>query len=243
MTAHPLRNRARLALAGLALISAGAAHALSFDIQAPNPQDFRSVAKDLTAAIDYKALDGAAPGGLTGFSIGTFGSYSATRDSGAWQRLTGDKVDAVGLVGLRASKGLPFGLDVGGFYTRLPGSDATAWGGEVRYAILSGSVATPAVAVRGTYSRASNTGDFDYRSYGADVSISKGFLFLTPYSGVGYVRSDTRTDARFGLDPARINQAKFFTGVRFNLLLIGGTLEYERLGSNNVFSLKGGISF
>ena len=243
MTAHTLRHATRLMLAGLALSSAATAHALSFDITAPNQQDFRSVAKDLTAAIDYKALDGAAPGGLTGFSVGTFGSYSGTRDSAAWDRLTGHKVDAVGLVGLRATKGLPFGLDVGGFYTRLPGSDATAWGGELRYAILSGSVATPAVAVRGTYSRASNTGDFDYRSYGADVSISKGFLFLTPYSGIGYVRSDTRTDARFGLDPARINQAKFFTGLRFNLLLIGGTLEYERLGSNNVFSLKGGISF
>ena len=239
MSMTPLRTIA----ASLALLSAGSASALSFDIVAPNQQDFRSVAEDLTAALDYKALSISEPGGLLGFSIGAFGSYTSTRDSGAWGRLTGDSVDGLGTVGVRASKGLPFGLDVGGFYSRVTGSDATAYGAELRYAILEGTVATPAISLRGTYTRASNAGDFDYASYGTDLSISKGILFLTPYAGVGYVRSETEADSSFALDKESFGQAKFFVGSRFSLALLSATLEYQRLGDNDVFSLKGGLSF
>lgn len=233
--------------ATLALLSAtfaaGSASALSFGITAPNQQDFRSVSEDLTAALDYKALSVAEPGGLLGFSIDAYGSYTSTRSSGAWSRLTGDSVDSIGTVGVRASKGLPFGFDVGGFYSRVTGSDATAYGAELRYAILEGSAITPAISLRGTYTRASNTGDFDYASYGTDLSISKGILFLTPYAGVGYVRSETEADSRFALDNESFGQAKFFVGSRFSLALLSATIEYQRLGDNNVYSLKGGITF
>lgn len=239
-----IKFKPRLALAAATLLlSTAPAHALSFDITTPNQQDFHSVAQDLTAGLDYKALGAAEPGGLLGISVSTFGSYAPTRDSGAWKRLTGDKVDAVGTVGLRAAKGLPFGLDVGGFYTRLPGSDASAYGAELRYAILEGTVATPAVALRGTLTRASNIGDFDYRSYGTDLSISKGFLFLTPYAGAGYVHSSTKADGRFGLDREKLDRAKFFAGLGFKLLLLDATVEYERLGHNDVYSLKAGLTF
>lgn len=238
-----LRPLTAAALALTATFAAGSASALSFDITTPNQQDFRSVAEDLTAALDYKALGGAEPGGVLGFYIGTYGSYTSTQSSDAWSRLTGKSVDGLGTVGLRASKGLPFGFDVGGFYSRVPGSDASVYGGELRYAILDGSVATPALAVRGTYTRASNTGDFDYSSYGTDLSISKGILFLTPYAGIGYVHSDTKAASSFALDKESFGQAKYFVGTSFSLLLISATLEYERLGDNNVYSLKGGITF
>ncbi|GAC1626836.1 MAG: hypothetical protein NVS9B10_15180 [Nevskia sp.] len=240
----PLRRIAVTAsLSSAALLFAGIAQAIGFDIQRPNQQDFHAVAQDLTAGLDYKALGSAAPGGLLGFSLGAFGSYAPTRDSGAWKRLTGTSVDGVGVVGLRAGKGLPLGFDVGGFYTRVPGSDAAVWGGELRYAILDGGVATPAVALRGSYTRASNTGNFDYSSYGTDLSVSKGFLLATPYAGVGYVHSSTKADARFGLDPEGLDRAKYFAGLSFKLLLLDGTAEYERLGRSNVYSLKAGLTF
>ena len=246
MTFQPTLRRIAVVSAGLSasmLLTFGRAQAIGFDIQTPNQQDFHTVAQDLTAGLDDKALAPATPGGLLGFSIGTYGSYATTRDSGAWQRLTGSAVDGVGTIGLRASKGLPFGIDVGGFYARIPGSDAAVWGGELRYAILDGGVATPAVALRGTYTRGSNTGDFSYASYGTDVSISKGVLFFTPYAGAGYVHSSTRADGRFGLAKENLDRAKFFAGLGFKLLLLDATAEYERLGSNNVYSLKAGLTF
>lgn len=241
-TSRLASTTARCLLLG-ALLAAGVTHAADFNLQTPNQQDFHTVAGDLTAAFDDKALAPATPGGLLGFSVSAFGTYAPTKDSGAWQRLTGTSVDAVGIVGLRASKGLPLGFDIGGFYTRVPGTDATVWGADARYAILEGSIATPAVSLRGSYTRASNTGDIDYRSYGTDLSISKGFLFLTPYAGVGYVRSETRADARFGLDRETLDQAKYFVGTSLKLLLVNATLEYERVGARNAFSLKAGFAF
>lgn len=229
--------------ASLLLLSAGSASAVSFDVTTPNQQDFRAASEDLTAALDYKALGATEAGGLLGFSIDAYGSYASTGNSAAWSRLTGSSTDSIGTVGVRASKGLPFGLDVGGFYGRVIDSDATVYGGELRYAILEGSVATPAIGLRGTYTRASNVGDFDYASYGTDLSISKGFLFLTPYAGVGYVRSDVEADASTGLGKESFGQAKLFVGSRISLGILSATLEYQRLGDNDVYSLKAGIGF
>lgn len=230
---------------GVAGLMAAAAPALAFDfsIATPNQRDFHLVAQDITGALDYKALGGAVPGGLLGFSIGGFGSYTKTLDSSAWKRLTGSKVDGIGIAGVRVSKGLPLGLDVGAFYTKIPGTDASAYGAELRYALLEGTVATPAVAIRATYTGAGNTGDVDYKSYGGDVVISKGFLFITPYAGAGYVHSVTKVDPRFGLDKEGIGRGKGFAGLAFKLLLLDGTAEYERLGRSNVYSLKLGVGF
>ena len=41
------------------------------------------------------------------------------------------------------------GLEIGAFYSAIPGTGAKLLGGEVRYAILEGGVASPAVAIRG----------------------------------------------------------------------------------------------
>jgi hypothetical protein len=238
----PIRGL-RAACLFVPLLVAGPALAYDFNITTPNQQDFHSVAQDLTGAFDYKALGGAAPGGLLGFSIEGFGSYTKTLDRGAWERLTGNKVDGIGIAGVRASKGLPGGMDVGAFYTRVPGTNASAYGAEVRYALLEGTVATPALALRATYTGAGNTGDFNYKSFGAEALISKGFVVVTPYAGAGYVRSETKADQRFGLAKEGIGHVKGFAGLGFKLLLLDGGIEYERLGHNNVYSLKLGVGF
>lgn len=235
--------RLAVAVSLLPLLGIAPAHALSFNISGASQQDFHSVAQDVTAALDYKVLGPSAPTGLLGISVDAFGSYASTRDSGAWQRLTGSSVDAIGIAGVRADKGLPLGFDVGVFYAAVPDSSAAVYGGELRYAILAGTFATPALAVRATYTRASNTGDFAYQSYGADISASQDLVFLTPYAGLGYVVSNTRADAQFGLPNQDLDRPKGFAGLRFKLLLIEATAEYERLGPSNVYSLSGGLSF
>lgn len=228
---------------GLAcMMAAGPALAYDFNIVTPNQHDFHLVAQDLTGAFDYKALGGAASGGLLGFSIDGFGSYTRTLDSGAWKRLTGSSVDGVGIAGIRASTGL-LGVDVGGFYAAVPGTNANVYGAELRTALFKGTVVTPAVALRGTYTAASNTGDVSYDSYGADLIISKGFLFITPYAGAGYVQSVTKTDRSVGLDKESIGRGKGFVGLAFKMLLLDGTVDYERLGRSNVYSLKLGVTF
>lgn len=230
-------------LAAIALATAAPVLALDFTIKTPNQGDFDTVSKDVIAAFDDKPIEPVAAGGVAGFSIGAFGSYAPVRDTGAWKRLTGEDIDGIGLVGVSATKGLPFGFDVGGFYAGVPGTAARVYGGQLRYAILRGSAVNPAIALRGTYTRASGVEDFDYDSYGADLTISKGFLLFTPYAGLGLVHGDVSADPKYRLDDVSSTEGKGFGGVRMNFGPFEATAEYERLGASNVFNGRLGFSF
>lgn len=208
---------------------------------------FVSVVKDASAALGYKALGPSEATGLTGFGIGAVISYVPVGDKQAWKTLTGSKVDEIGAAGIVVHKGLPFGIDLGAFYSTVPGADVDVYGGELRYAILEGGAATPGLALRGSYTTTKGLDDFDYQSWGADLSVSKGFTFLTPYAGVGYTRAtaDPRSAAAqtAGLSKVEIDHGRFFAGMRITLLLLELTPEYERQGEVDAYSLRAGFSF
>ena len=91
----------RVVLALILAAAAGTAAAQDFSFTpAPAQADFAVVSEDVIAVTSYKALGPAEAGGITGFSIGAYGSYSAVQDKGAWQRLVGEEVNEVGMVGL-----------------------------------------------------------------------------------------------------------------------------------------------
>ena len=238
------RFRTTAGLAALSLVPATSfAYDFDFDIVAnPDQADFRSVVEDLGAALNSKSLSPAEPGGITGFAIGAYASYVPTDDAAAWGRLIGESVDEVGVIGLIAQKGLPFGIDLGASYMSVPSSDLRLFSAEVRYALLEGSIATPALGLRASYSKLSGLDELDYDSYGIDASISKGFGPLTPYAGVGYVWSAFEADPVFGLDDEDVDEARLFIGLRLSAL-IGITPEYERVGDRNSFNLRFGIAF
>ena len=232
------------ALAATALLPS-AAMALDFDFEiqpGAQQEDFKSVVEDLAAAFNSKSLTPAEPGGITGFGVGVFASYVETDDAGAWDRLIGEDVGEVGVVGVIAQKGLPFGVDVGASYAWVPGADARVFGAEIRYAIVDGGIATPAVGLRASYSNLSGLDELDYDSYGLDLSVSKGFGPLTPYAGVGYVWSSFEVDPQFGLDDEDVDEARVFIGLRLSAL-IGITPEYERVGDRDSFNLRFGFAF
>jgi hypothetical protein len=104
--------------------------------------------------------------------------------------------------------------------------------GEIQYAILDGSVALPALAVRGHYSTLLGVDDLDLRTYGADAVVSKGFLFLTPYAGVGVLRSDgeyTGNDPNLLplLQDQNVTTQRVFAGVQVAMALLRVTLDAE----------------
>lgn len=235
-----------LAALSLSLFAAAAAAESDFDIQPGSPAtqpQFRSVAKDIAATLDYKALGPAEAGGIAGFSIGAFATYAPTSDKDAWQTVVGDDIGEIGMVGVAASKGLPFGVDLGAFYSQVPRTDAKLFGGEVRWAVLPGGTATPAVAIRGSYTALSGEDELKYKAFGTDVSISKGFLFLTPYAGAGYSWGKVEVDPSTGYDDEKVNQAKFFVGTRVALGFLQLTPEYTRTGDTNAYSLKLSVGF
>ncbi|HEY1076288.1 MAG TPA: hypothetical protein VGE51_06335 [Fontimonas sp.] len=226
------------------------AQASDFDIDCATACQaaFEDVVTDISAALNYKALGPAEATGLLGFGVGAFVSYVPVQNEQAWRTLTGSDVDAVAMAGLSAHKGLPFGIDIGAFYTAVPGTDAKAYGAELRYAILEGGIAQPALALRGAYTATSGIDDFDYDAYSADVSLSKGFTFVTPYIGAGYVwatatPSGSVTGAPLNLEEVEVDNERFFVGMRITAVLLEITPEYERVGDNNAYNLRLGFSF
>jgi hypothetical protein len=217
-----------------------------FDIQpTATEHDFKSVAKDVAGILNSKSLTPAEPYGVTGFGIGAYGTYLETKSPGAWQRVTGEDIDQIGVAGLIAQKGLPFGIDVGGSYSWVPGGDAKMFGAEVRYALVEGGVAIPAVGLRGSYSHLSGVDDLKYDSYGIDLSVSKGLGPLTPYAGVGHVWSKFKVEEDTALlldNTEKFDSSRLFVGVRLSALF-GITPEYERIGKRDAFNLRIGFAF
>jgi hypothetical protein len=242
---HRVHRRKGRAAALILLMLSPCAQAFDFDFEiqpGATQEDFESLAEDVAALLNPKTLTPAEPMGITGFGIGVYGSYLETESAGAWQRVTGEDIDDIGMVGVVAQKGLPLGIDVGATYAWVPDSDVEMLGAEIRYALLEGGVATPAIGLRGSYSRLNGVDEVDFDSYGVDIAISKGFGPLTPYAGVGQVWSELDPDSEFGLDKEKVDETRFFVGLRLSAL-VGLTPEYERIGDRDVFNLRFGLAF
>lgn len=223
--------------------SAAPAMAKDVEIQCSGCQAaFDSVAGDLVATIDYKAMGPAEATGLTGLGVGVVATYVPVDVDADWRTVTGADFSGLGLVGLQVTKGLPLDLDVGAFYTAAPGSNVKVYGGEFRYAILPGSTTTPAIALRGSYVTTSGINSFDLNSKALDVSLSKGFAFITPYVGAGYVWGVADPDPATGLNKAEVNDTKAFIGARISAGLFEITPEIGEVGSRVTYSLRLGFS-
>jgi len=97
--------------------------------------------------------------------------------------------DYVGVPRLVASKGFSVAT-VSASYAKVPDADLKIWGGSVDVPVVSGGLLSPTLAVRGSYSVLQGSENFDLKTYGVELFLSKGFGPLTPYAAVGRSRSD-----------------------------------------------------
>ena len=110
--------------------------------------EFRTLSEDLGAALSYKPVTPAAPLGTTGFDIGVEVTQTdMSKSSQAWSKATngGSTISKLYVPKLHVAKGLPFGIDVAAFYSKIPTTNISLCGGELRYAILDGGLAIPAI--------------------------------------------------------------------------------------------------
>lgn len=239
----PLRPSAIL----VAILASGQALASDINaLQTLNQAEFAAINKDLISALSHKSIMQAAPRSITGFDLGV--SVSATRlnNSSIWQKATsGNDMNILPIPRLHLTKGLPFGVDIGATYTALPDSNIKLWSGEVKYALLEGSALTPAMAVRGTYSKLQGVNQLDFHSTGFEALISKGFVGFTPYAGAGVVRgrSEAKNLGQVSLSAEAETVEKYFAGVNWNIMLGNLALEYDRTGNNDSLSLKLGVQW
>lgn len=243
-------------IACVSLLLAGQALARNIDFNTALTQSaFKDLSKEAGAAIAYRNMSPAEPLGITGFDIGLEGSFVSisTGNNNYWEKAFSNNAPSMlVLPKIRVQKGLPFGVDVGAMYSYLPGSNIKVFGAEVGYSILEGSVATPALKIRGSYTKLTGVNDLSLHTSGIDASISKGFLMLTPYAGVGLVYIGNRaaghlqtlaSQAGMPLDDIKIWQTRYFAGAKLSplpLFSIVGEVEYS---SRPIYSLKAAISF
>ncbi len=227
------------------LLAASPAWAQQIDqLQNIGQAEFRLLSEDLGAALSYHAQIPAEPLGITGFDIGFGVTAAKLKNVSALQSVTSDSVDATLYVPtLRVHKGLPAGFDIGLQYASIPGSNIKYTGGELRYAILQGGTASPALGIRGSFTKLSGVDQLAVSTRGLDVSISKGFAFITPYAGLGRVWVDSDPHGTAGLRKEEFSLGKAFVGVGMNFAVINLNFEADKTGEVSSYSAKIGLRF
>ena len=237
----------RLIAAAALAMSAGFVQADDLDlIGSLNQTQFDGLSKDLTAAFSYKAGAPAEALGITGFDVGIALSSTKLENTTAWTAAmsSGDTLSTLVVPKLYVQKGLPFDIDVGAYYLSVPGSNIDAWGGELKYAVISGNVALPAVAVRGAVTSLTAADQLELKTRSFDVSISKSILFVTPYVGVGRVWADSKPLAATAIATEVSNsETKSFVGVSIAPAFFNLAFERDSVGGIASYNLKLGIAF
>ncbi|WP_372522872.1 hypothetical protein [Sulfuricaulis sp.] len=207
-------------------------------------QQFHLLSEDLTAAASYKGVIPAKPLGITGFDLGLEVSATKVEHKDAWEQASSGSVPSTVYVPkLHLHKGLPLGIDVGAFYSSVPNSDMSLWGAELRYAIMEGGVATPALGLRGTYSKLTGIDNLDFHTTGLELLVSKGFAIFTPYAGIGQVWTTSEPVGITNIKKEEFSQGKYFVGGNINLGLVNFCLEADKTAGENSYSAKLGFRF
>lgn len=210
------------------------------NFSAINQAEFLALSKDLAATTSNKPMESAAPLGLSGFDVSGAATITRIHDTSAWAKVSGDSATNLLQTKVSVSKGLPGGWDVGGFMSTVNSTNVSVTGIHAKYALLEGNVITPAIAVRGSYSRVGGVSGMELNNTGLDVLISKGFVGFTPYLGVGTVSSNAKAT---GKGDESFTQSKAFAGVSWNILLLNLSAEYDRTGKNSTLGVKAGLRF
>ncbi|MGQ0835654.1 MAG: hypothetical protein ACT4O5_12190 [Gammaproteobacteria bacterium] len=205
--------------------------------------EFTGLAEDLGATLSYKPLTPAEPLGITGFDIGIAATGTRLEHVAAFDQASSssDFPSTAPVPSVRIHKGLPLNIDVGLMYSTVPDTNLRSWGGELRYAVVGGNVALPAIGIRAAYTKLTGVDQLDFDTRSVDVSISKGFAIFTPYAGVGRVWASATPDASTGLSAVSPSLNKVFIGGNLNFGLLNLAVEADRTGDADSYGVKVGF--
>lgn len=228
-----------LALAAFAACALPAAGADFERVQTLTQAEFGKLAQDFTAVGGYKSIAPAEPLGVVGFDIGVAVGATRLNNAAVWEK-AGFEHTTVYMPTLRVQKGLPRNVDIGATFTAVPDSDIKLIGAEIKYAFVAGNVGMPALALRAAATKLSGVDAFDLDTRSVELTVSKGFLMITPYAGVGRIwGSLTPNVARLTREKPEGN--KLFAGFNLNLGVADLAAEVDRIQGNRTVSVKLGF--
>lgn len=212
---------------------------------------FKELSKEAGAALAYRNAAPSTPLGITGFDLGVeLSVIDIKKESQYWRAaMNNDPASYLYIPSIRARKGLPFGIDVGGMYSYVPDSNVKLFGFEVSKALMEGSALLPAVGVRASYTKLAGVNDLDVQTVGIDANISKGFAIITPYAGAGMVWVDSKAKGDLQrLSPVTLGEEKLwlprgFAGAKITILpfvAVTGEIEYA---VRPIYTIKAAVDF
>ena len=215
------------------------------NLQTLSQTEFRSLTEDLGAALSYKPLVPTQPLGFPGFDVSVAATSTHLKHADLLQRATGssDSYSSVVVPSVRASIGMPLNLDASVMYSAVPKTGAKLVGGALAWAFVPDDKALPAVGLRGSYTTTMGIDQLDFSTAGLDISLSKGFGFITPYAGGGRVWISADPQSTTGLHSESLWLNKGFAGLSFKLTVVHFDLEWDRTGAANSYGAKLGLRF
>jgi hypothetical protein len=117
-------------------------------------------------------------------------------------------------------------------------------GGEAKWAILEGSSVTPAFALRGSYTKLNGVDTLDLETMGLDASVSKGFVIITPYIGIGQLWITAQEKAPV-IELSEVNEelTKIYAGIKFDpfpMVSLTAEVDYAEIMA---YSLRVSVNF
>ncbi len=238
-------------LFGVTLLWITSGLALAKDITIYDPSitqfEFDQFVEEFGTALLFNPMAPAEPLGITGFDVGVEAvATDISNEASYWPKLVedGDPDSYLFVPRLHVQKGLPFNVDIGAIYASVPDSNIMLWGIEVKYAILSGTVATPALSIRGSYSKLEGVDEISLSTQSLDLLISKGILMVTPYAGISATRLEGRENADpVVLDDVEKTRYKGLVGLQFSPFPLFKITGEANFGDVTQYGLKIGLRF
>ena len=233
----------RLAAALLALAAAHPARAADFPSIWNLVQDeFRNVARDLGSAFSYKGITPGTPLGTLGLDVGIEVTQTQLEHSRLFALAGAGDESSVLIPKVHIHKGLPANFDISAFVGGAAEFDAGVYGGALRWTLADQGLVYPSLTIRGSGTRTTGTGDLKVSTAALDLVVSKTFTALTPYVGVGTVRTQASVSGS-RLAEERVSEGRVFGGLNLNLVALNIAFEAEKMGDNVSLSAKLGWRF
>ncbi len=177
------------------VVAAGALplHAGDFDFTKVTQQEFRTFSRVVGQGIFATPVQPARAGSIISFDAGVAATVvQVDTNASYWKHAVTSNITNSGYITvprLVVSKGFSVAT-VSGTYAKINKTGAKIYGGAVDVPIIRGTLATPELALRGSYSTLSGVNVFKEKTYGLEAFLSKGFGPLMPYIAYGRMRSN-----------------------------------------------------
>jgi hypothetical protein len=220
------------------------------NLQVLGQAQFRLLSEDLGAALSYKPVAPAEPLGLLGFDFGVEATATNLHNNDIYKLATGSSSTPSDVIvpKVHVHKGLPLGINVDAFYSSVPSSNIELIGGAIGFALIKGGMTMPALTLRATATKLSGVDQLDFDTKGVELTISKGFAFVTPYAGIGRVEVTSEPKGNAAAAPVSLTEESFgldkaYVGVNINLGLANLAFEGDKTGDAASYSAKFGFRF